>query len=73
MKLLVIDRFEGEYAICEDMDQRCLAIKAFELPSGAGEGCVLTVSEEGKFLLNLEETERRRQRIAEKQRCIFGE
>lgn len=73
IKKLVIDRFEGEYAVCESEDQKYFAIETAELPEGAKEGCVLVVSEEGELFLDLEETERRRQRIAEKQRGIFGE
>lgn len=70
---LIIDRFEGGYAVCEDREQRHFAIRAEELPQGAGEGCVLTVSEDGEVSLDLEETEARRRRIAEKQRRVFGE
>jgi len=73
MKKLVIDRFEGKYAICEDGDQKYFAIETAELPEGAKEGCVVVISEEGELSLDLEETERRRQRIAEKQRVIFEE
>lgn len=71
MKRLVIDRFEGKYAICEDADQKYFAIETAELPQGAKEGCVLAISEEGELSLDVEETERRRQRIAEKQRRAF--
>ncbi len=71
MRTLVIDRFEGEYAVCEDEEQRLVAVEIDELPPGVGEGSVLSISEEGKLLLNIEETERRRKRIAEKQRRIF--
>ncbi len=67
----MIDRFEGEYAVCEDEEQRLFAIGIEELPPGAGEGSVLLISEEGELLLDEEETERRRKRIAEKQRRIF--
>lgn len=71
MLRLIIDRFEGKLAICEDKDQRCFAIESQELPEGAKAGCVLDISEEGELALNLEETERRRQRIAEKQSRLF--
>lgn len=73
MKKVVIDRFEGEYAICEDTDQSRFAVETAELPQGAKEGCVLAISEDGEISLDLDETERRRQRIAEKQRGVFGE
>ena len=35
---IVIDRFEGTYAICEDKDQKFFAIEIAELPQGAKEG-----------------------------------
>ncbi len=72
MKTLIIDRFEGKYAICEDADQKYFAIETAELPQGAAEGSVLLISEEGELSLDQEETERRRLRIAEKQGRVFG-
>lgn len=71
MKRFVIDRFEGSYAVCEDADQNCVVMEVEKLPPMAKEGCVLTISEEGEIFLDTEETERRRQRIAEKQRRLF--
>ena len=35
MRILVIDRFEGAYAICEDKDQKFFAIETGELPAGS--------------------------------------
>lgn len=72
MKQLIIDRYEGKYAICEDQDQKYFAIELSELPEGAKPGFVLVISDQGELGLDLEETERRRQRILEKQRRIFG-
>ncbi len=71
-KRLVIDRFEGKYAICEDSEQKYFAIETTELPADASEGCVLLISEEGELRLDTEETERRRKEMAEKQRRAFG-
>lgn len=73
MKQLIIDRFEGKYAICEDAEQKYFAIETPELPEGAAEGCVLEISDEGELRLNQEETRRRRERIAGKQRRAFGQ
>lgn len=72
MKQLIIDRFEGKYAICEDEEQRYFAIETAELPEGAGEGVVLKITDEGELLLDQEETQARRERIARKQRRAFG-
>lgn len=71
MKQLVIDRFEGKYAICEDKEDRYFAIELQELPQGAKEGHVLSISDDGVLSLDLEETERRRKKILEKQNRLF--
>ncbi len=71
MKRVVIDRFEGKYAVCEDDGLEVFSIPIDRLPEGAEEGCVLAISEEGELFLDLEETQSRRRRIAEKQRGIF--
>lgn len=68
---LVIDRFEGKYAICEGEEQRYFAIELQELPEDVSPGSVLEITEEGELVLNEEETQRRRQRILEKQRSAF--
>ena len=72
MKQLVIDRFEGKYAICEDSDQKYFAIELSELLKEAKPGCVLQITDEGELRLDEEETQRRRQRILDKQRRAFG-
>lgn len=72
MKQLVIDRYEGKFAVCEDAEQKYYAIELQELPEGAKEGSVLEITDDGELLLNQVETDRRRQRILEKQRRAFG-
>lgn len=73
MKQLVIDRFEGIYAICEDKDHAFFAIELAELPEGARPGDVLAISDDGVLSVDREETERRRGRISEKQRKLLGD
>lgn len=72
MKQLIIDRFEGKFAICEDEGERRFAIELQELPEGSAAGSVLEISDEGILSLNMEETERRRQRVLGKQNKAFG-
>ena len=43
-----------------------------ELPKEAKPGCVLQITDEGELRLDEEETQRRRQRILDKQRRAFG-
>ena len=63
MRILVIDRFEGTYAICEDKDQKFFAIETNELPAGATEGTVLEIDDEGVIRVNEEKTAARRSKI----------
>ena len=63
MKNLIIDRFEGSYAICEDKDQKYFGIETAELPKGAKEGDVLEISDEGTLSINAEKTAARRSKI----------
>lgn len=72
MKTLVIDRFEGTYAICEDKDQKFFAIEVSELPQGAHEGDVLDVNDtEGTVNINAEATEQRRSKTKKLQDKLF--
>ena len=73
MKKMIIDRFDGVYAICEDKDKAFFAIEQTELPAGAKTGDVLVISDEGELKIDVEETERRRNRILEKQKKLLGE
>ncbi|MCF2651804.1 DUF3006 domain-containing protein [Anaeromassilibacillus senegalensis] len=72
MKRITIDRFDGIYAICEDKDKAFFAIELSELPKGAKSGDVLLITDEGTLEIDVEETERRRQRVLEKQKKVLG-
>ena len=72
MKKLVIDRFDGIYAICEDKDKAFIAIELSELPANVRAGDVLVISDDGTLSVDQEETERRRSRILEKQRKLLS-
>ena len=72
MKKMIIDRFDGVYAICEDKDKAFFAIDQTELPSGANVGDVLMITDDGSLVIDAEETERRRNRMLEKQRKLMG-
>ena len=71
MRILVIDRFEGAYAICEDKDQKFFAIETGELPDGAVEGSVLEI--EGTIHINEEKTAARRSKIKKLQDKLWKE
>jgi hypothetical protein len=63
VKNLIIDRFEGGFAICEDENGEFFGIDIKEVPQSAKEGSVLTINQEGQLTLNEEETKKRTQSI----------
>lgn len=40
---VVIDRFEGKYAVCEKTDKQIILIEKDRLPSGVKEGTMLNI------------------------------
>ncbi|MBQ7521696.1 MAG: DUF3006 domain-containing protein [Clostridia bacterium] len=66
MKTLIIDRFEENYAICEDDDGKFFALEKAEIPENVSEGDVLEIGDDGTIRINETETENRRNRIREK-------
>lgn len=71
MRKLIIDRFEGTYAICEDQEKKMFAISLNELPQGAKPGDVLQISGAGELSVDQEETQRRRKKMAGLQNKLF--
>lgn len=71
MKQLIIDRFENNYAICEDGEKRMFAIEREEVPKEAKEGDVLRISDQGELTVDKEETKRRREKIAKMQNKLW--
>ena len=57
MKKLIIDRFEGDFAVCETENLEFVNIPKKALPENAVEGDVITVKIDG------DETRERRKRI----------
>ncbi|KEZ88426.1 MULTISPECIES: DUF3006 domain-containing protein [Clostridia] len=64
-----IDRISEIIVICEDENGDMVKVQASALPEGVREGDILTEAD-GTWTLELEETERRRQRIREKLRGL---
>lgn len=63
MKTLIIERFENNFAICEDKDKSFFAIEIAELPKEAKAGDVLDIDNDGNIKINADETKRRKSRI----------
>lgn len=74
MRKLIIDRFDGKYAICEGIDAegevRKYAIPNNEVPKEAKEGCCLVIDDEGVITVDNEETQKLRAEIAEKEKKL---
>ena len=64
MERLIIDRFEGEYAVCEQEDKSTINIEKSSLPKEAVEGSCLIVNEDGSIVLDMEEFNIRKDRIS---------
>ena len=63
---IVIDRFEGTYAICEDKDQKFFAIEIAELPQGAKE-----IKDDGTLSIDQKETDLRREKNKKLQNSLW--
>ncbi len=53
---MVIDRFEGEFAICQNADGKIMHIKRNKLPFDAKEGDVVIQDSCGVFILDKEKS-----------------
>lgn len=68
---VVIDRFEGDYAVCEKEDSTILYIERSKLPCTAKEGDVLNV-EGDEITADTVETEKRKKEIGELTKDIWS-
>jgi len=59
---VIVDRFEGDLAVCEKEDKSMVDIPKKELPSDVKPGDVVII-ENGKSRVDIGETEERKQRI----------
>lgn len=56
---VIIDRFEGNYAVCEKEDRTMIDIERLKIPSGAKEGDVLFIKN-NCIVIDEEETTKRK-------------
>jgi len=58
---VIIDRFEGQYAVCKKDDRSMMDIEKDKIPAGAAEGDILDI--EGSFIIiNKAETLKRKEK-----------
>jgi len=61
---VTIDRFEGNFAVCEKDDRKMINIDQLRLPPEAKEGDVLAINGDA-ITVDLEETQKRKEEIAD--------
>lgn len=66
----IVDRIEGDIAVCERDDMRFFDIPLDKLPDGLKAGDCL-VFEKDEWRIDREETEGRKKRIEEKMKALF--
>lgn len=67
--MIIIDRFEGEFAVCEDDDKQVLIEKS-QLEADAKEGDVIEKVSCG-YVVNVIETQKRREKIIALQKSLW--
>ena len=60
---VVIDRFEGNFAVCEKEDRTMIDIKISKLPSKSKEGDVLIIDTNNMITIDIKETKKRYKEI----------
>jgi hypothetical protein len=71
MKKLIIDRFEGNYAVCEQDDNTYVSIPKYKLPLDCKEGDSLYIDTDGMYHKDSESTRAKEKRIREKMSRLF--
>ena len=69
--MLIIDRFEGEYAVCEQEDGSFRKIPKVLLPPGSREGDCLVQDKAGDWQTDRAATRERRERLRKKLEALY--
>lgn len=59
---VIIDRFEGNYAVCEKEDRTMVDIEKSKIPSGAKEGDILNIDGDN-ITIDINATKKRKKEI----------
>lgn len=73
MERWIIDRFEGEFAVCEREDRVMENIARTLLPEDCKEGDCLLLTENGNYRIDAEASDGRRERIEKLMEELFEE
>lgn len=71
MNKLIIDRFEGSFALCEREDKSLISIPKYKLPLNCKEGDLLILDSKGMYQKDTEATQYRTRRIRDKMNRLF--
>jgi hypothetical protein len=66
MNKLIVDRFEGNYAICEREDKSMIHVPKYKLPLRCKEGDVLIKNSDGMYQPDTDASALKEKRIREK-------
>jgi len=71
MKKYIVDRFEGDFAICETKDKTFIKIERHKLPNNTKEGDFLIENDDGSFYVDIEATKERKKHIRKRLDSLF--
>ncbi len=71
LEQFIVDRLEGEFAVCEKMEGGMISLPVKQLPAGVRDGDVLT-GRDGLYRIDREATKKRRDEVDAKRRMLFG-
>ncbi len=71
MKKFIIDRFEGNYAICEAEDKTFISIPKYKLPLDCKDGDCLVQDEDGMYREDIEVRTTKEKKIRDKMNRLF--
>lgn len=69
---VIVDRLEGEFAVCEQANREMIDIRREKLPAGVKEGDVLTI-EGDQITINPEKRKAREERISKLMDDLWAE
>lgn len=62
--MLIVDRFEDEYVVCEDENKKMINIKKIQIEGCVKEGDIL-LNIKGKYIIDIKKTINRKKHIEE--------
>ncbi len=71
MQEYIVDRFEGNFAICENAQKEMIKIESSILPKDLKEGMIITLKN-GKYIILEKKTQVRKEIIKEKMKNLWN-